>query len=630
MIKIKLFLLLFLILFCTSVSAYYTVELGNYHTTTETITPNEFKAHKGAYNICIGEPKIIPVWIKNKVSVGQFSFKTDNSDSMIIQGNGFTLNPGQEGVQFLILKPLAEGNQTYNLDIYINSQLSLRLPIKVVADNCYDVSVEIKQRKQDICGCGQYTYDAIIKNNGKSDELYHVFLDAPAFVNFGEKFAQDLNKSVTTTDQTIMIKAGAEANLQIGAAPLCEETGVYNVRLIAELERSSSIADYGELELNVVSKEDCSKPQIEVSDVRSGYERYYHPVSIQNYGIEKAEYSIYLEGPEWVSLQEDKLVLSPRQRKILYLGFDPTTENSEGKYEVKIVLAANDVEYTDTFIINLKERNNTAEIVLQFFNYYQYYVYLAAIVLFLIISFISLFKWRSKSKNIKKAEEIITKKQKPINKFMLFLITVIPLIAAAAYYHNKTLSFFNFYRFYILTIFGCIIIVLVVYLYRRRNNKPKDAKLTQQANRKQFLSYLYIIVSILALLSLAGYSIYQFFEEIRSFVIQNIFPILVIAGAIIALVVVLIVLKKVVWTSKKRNKISSLDMFKKVVKVIGIVAIIAGIVYAIVFFDIMKVLVDFIVLYLYYIFTGIVVLIIIILFFRYAKKVIEFFFEEEK
>jgi len=89
-----------------SVSAYYTVELGEYHASTETITRGEFRPYSGPYTVCAGETRVIPIWIKNKQNTKQFDFELEKIDFAALSGKGFSLAPGQEGVLFIILNPI--------------------------------------------------------------------------------------------------------------------------------------------------------------------------------------------------------------------------------------------------------------------------------------------------------------------------------------------------------------------------------------------------------------------------------------------------------------------------------------------------------------------------------------------
>ena len=168
MIKNKLFYLIFLVtlILTTSVSAYYVVELGDYHTSAETITRSEFKAHSGLYTTCSGEINVIPIWIKDKQNTKEFSFKLEKNNFAILSGAGFTLNPEQEGVLFITLTPQLdlEEKTVLNLDIFTNDQLTLKLPIELNIMKCYGVDIEIKKETDKICSCELTAYDIEIEN----------------------------------------------------------------------------------------------------------------------------------------------------------------------------------------------------------------------------------------------------------------------------------------------------------------------------------------------------------------------------------------------------------------------------------------------------------------------------------
>ncbi|MFH2028517.1 MAG: hypothetical protein ABIJ08_05235, partial [Nanoarchaeota archaeon] len=339
---ILLFLSLFLIILSTYVSAYYTVELGEYYGSTKAITRGEFKVHTGAYDVCSGVSQTIPIWIKDKVNTNQFEFKLQNIGYVELSGKSFTLAPEQDGVLFVKITPPIniEKVTSLNLDIYTNGKLTLRLPIELNIKNCYKVDVSWINKQDTICACDSYNYEVEIENKGNYDEIFNLFLDAPSFVNMGTKFIDDTNKSITITEKLLSINSGNKSVQNINVITDCNISGNFIIRAYAELERGEMIKDYDDLSLRIVSKEDCLKSDLVLGDITVEYSKHFYPVKVKNTGIKQIEYQLSLDAPAWMSLENNNFILDPDQQEEIYLVLDPSPDLVADNYNVTLLLNA--------------------------------------------------------------------------------------------------------------------------------------------------------------------------------------------------------------------------------------------------------------------------------------------------
>ena len=82
----------------------------------------------------------------------------------------------------------------------------------------------------------------------------------------------------------------------------------------------------------------------------------------------------------------------------------------------------------------------------------------------------------------------------------------------------------------------------------------------------------------------------------------------------------LIVIISLIFLFRRNKKLA-----KRIMIIAIVVAVLAGLWYAFVYFKVYPIVRDFIIVYLYYILTGIALLVLILVFLNYAKKIVDFF-----
>jgi len=610
----------------TAVSAYYTVELGEFHDDVTSIKRSEFDDHDHnmPYSLCGGEESIIPIWIKNKKDAKKFEFKLSGINFGALSGSNFVLKKGQEGVVFIVLKPQLglEKDVIFSLKIYTNDQLTLQLPIKLEINDCFGVDVDILESNGVVCGCELEEFDFKVENKGLTDEMFLVSLDAPDFVSL-----RNGNES-TIYEESLFILSKDDALLGIKADAACDKSGSYVVRAIAQLERGEDIYDYDDIKIDVYPQEDCYKPKISVRDVILGYDKTTRKVIVENMGVKEADYVVSIVAPDWVSVDRNNIELGPSETGSISLIFDPPEWIEEKDFEAEIFFKKDDLEYSARFNVELRKGNDFLIGLSNFFNYYRFYIYFGLIVLFIAISVLFI---RSKLYgDLERVKVSYGTFNKKILLIILALVILAVLIWLIIIFSEQIMPFFNFYKYYILIGLIILIGIIVAIVMTSRKDVPpkpprkvvkvvpkKEVKKTLSKKKvisvdgNKLMSFVYGITVVVVLLALLGYLIYKYMDNLKSFFISYL-PYLLIGFGLLVVIVAAILLSR-------KDK----GLTKKVVGIIMALVVIAAIVYAFIYFGLYSIIRDFVIIYLYYIITGIVLLVLILVFLKYASKIVK-------
>ena len=147
--------------------------------------------------------------------------------------------------------------------------------------------------------------------------------------------------STSTCDEDEEEVASGRLFLQI---PEDVKPGVYDVKLDVKSTDDSGIAASDSIKVEVVAVDDCYKPKL-----RPLYDNVvvYHdssvalPVNIENAGVRKATYNLFLSGSSSVfsRLNPDEISVEPGKTETAYLYIAPKTNVKLGKYDARIRLS---------------------------------------------------------------------------------------------------------------------------------------------------------------------------------------------------------------------------------------------------------------------------------------------------
>jgi hypothetical protein len=384
-------LLLFIIVL--SLSSYaYTVELGEYHTSTSKISRNQFEIHKGDYSVCASDYRIIPIWIKNNNDYEEsISLEYNGPNWAVLGGNGINLPVGKEGVIFIELKPDELGN--YSTILKSKSQKAIAdIPININVDECYSLNVNFQKGSESICGCEIKTLDLDIENTGKFDQ------DISLSFNGLTEYDTDNN--------SLNIKSGDKTTINVDIN--CPSEGNYDFEVNAKV---SGMEFKDTIEVDVVSSYQCYKLDLSGKNKFTVYPSGANiQLSLKNIGLREQTYDFRIEGPEWVSTTTKTINLKEETSTKVDLSVQPSKEIDFGKYGMDIVFSTENNDYRKYIEINYKPENKIIKSVKDFVYYYRYYFYISPIIIILILILLVYLR-RSFRKHQEKKEKRKLKKQ---------------------------------------------------------------------------------------------------------------------------------------------------------------------------------------------------------------------------
>ncbi len=596
MLRNKLIILFFFILLALEAAAYYTIELGEYHASADSIRRDDFDFHayQDPYMLCAGERKIIPIWIVNKDETKDFFFRLKNIDFAGMSGSGLVLDPDQEAVLFVeLLAPQnLRKNLTFYLEISTDGQLSLRLPIRLNVQQCYGVAVDINESTVHACACESERHYVHVTNTGKSDELFNIYLDAPSFV------------SIANSSATIMVPAGSTEIVGFDVGPSCETEGKYTLRMAASLARGESIADYDDVEIRVHRQNKCYEPAVTATDFTSDYGKSYHQIEIANKGAKEAEYALAIEGASWVSIDSESIMLRPGEKRGLSILVEPPTDITEGEYPIRLLMQSQGQEYFADFQVRLKRGNSFLDKTMSLIHYYRFYIYLGLVLLAVLLAIMIAYKKMPKKRKLDKKRW----------SWGAIPAAIIILVAMIIIFFRPIFSFVSYYRYYFLAGIGFIILLAILAFLPKKTTK-------KVARKRNVWSLLYATLSVLILAGLAAYLLFNYLENIKSF-FGSYWLFILIGLGVLAVVLFIYSLSRKIRLNKRS--------IRKMIAAAVTLSVLAATIYAVFYFDWIPSLQEFFVIYMYYIIAGFAILVLVILLLTYFRKIVDFFWKKDE
>ena len=499
-----------------------------------------FKPHEGAYELCVNEKASIPVLITNAAQARAFKFKLEGIDFAKLSGKELLLKANQKGVLYVSLEPGYEGN--YTLDLGIITDKARNIPIDLRIKKCYSVWADLAIDNIAICGCEPSSYDFFVGNNGLKKEKIGLKLEGPEWVSLG-------------ITQDIELEAGKNGTVGLNIdAPCTART--YDADIIAYLADNPDIKAEEPIIIAILSKEDCYKTEIETSDrVRIDYNGISLPVKIINYGAARIDYSVVLEGQEWVKADNNTISLEPGEIKTINLGILPGEDIKEGNYKIKIKLDSEKASYSKEVIVRLRKEStileNISNNIAKWYNsYYRYFLSGVGVILVLVIV---LFLILSTKKARLKAEK---KRKRRIKIKWLKWLLVLLVLAGLAYliklFDQTVWGWILWYRYYIYTL---VALVIAVYLIRKVFGKRKkrlkkakkiEEKKTAEKNikkikkpKKHFRYFFIVLVALILAAIFVYFSVYyNLLQYVSEFLL--VYYLYIIAGIVLLIILILL------------------------------------------------------------------------------------------
>ena len=200
----------------------YDFSFGDYYVPSG--TQAKFLPHEGAYPICEGDVKAIPILLSNKISANNlYELRIQGADFAVLPGNRFEVGASQQGIITLYLNPSSGSKGEYIIALAAVEKrggITKQGAIKVNVEKCFDFEASL-DKEDEICSCESSAYNIKIKNKGKYAGNFSIEIEGPDWANISES--------------SVGIDAGSEGSVLLSVNPQCDLSGKHTINILTKL-----------------------------------------------------------------------------------------------------------------------------------------------------------------------------------------------------------------------------------------------------------------------------------------------------------------------------------------------------------------------------------------------------------
>ena len=238
--------------------------------------------------------------------------------------SGFWLEPDEEKTVYIYVTPSSRTVPgSYTLRVNIESQgISKVREYEIIVENCHSTSLTVEPTFQRICACETKQLKLTIKNQGNYLENYRLKVRSP------------IASWVNLTSETVSLHPGSEKEITAYVSVPCNARGDYEINFEAvgtsEYARASAKAS-----VSVVQCFDYLLSPEKTSYSLCDGEKLNTSIKIKNLGTRDNTYSLMVDAPRWVSIEQKKVSVKKNEEKTLSLRVEPPYL-TEGTFTAKI------------------------------------------------------------------------------------------------------------------------------------------------------------------------------------------------------------------------------------------------------------------------------------------------------
>ena len=304
------------------------------------------KAEKEFVNMCEHSSEIIPLTISNLAELdNEFDLKIAGPAWANLHLTRLNLSSKSSGIINLILSPdyKVEGNFDINIKAKSKqSKIEKEIKFKSSVKKCNDVSLELSKKEDRICLDSKKSYDINIKNTGEFEKDFSL---------------SSTQEWIKPEENILRLMPGESKNIKLNFNPEENLTAKkYEINFKVQALDSSKVNSEALFNLDLISKEQCYKPEMQVQNLNvnadnSGVAQ----IIIKNAGAETANYELGLSGNanSFSQLNPSTLILEPGKSEIVYLYAAPTYNIKPGEYNAEVSVNVKDLGVLESKTINI-------------------------------------------------------------------------------------------------------------------------------------------------------------------------------------------------------------------------------------------------------------------------------------
>ena len=317
----------------------------------------EAKLDKEFVNMCEHSSETVQVNINNLAQLdNEFELSMTGPAWANLELSKLSLSSQDSGVVNLLLTPdyQVEGDFDVNINVKSSqSKISTDIKTKVSVRKCNDVSFELLQRQDTLCVGSSREYEASVKNIGE----------------FEKEFRIESTEPWIGIDPVILtLGAGESRNVRLNFNPGENiTTKAYDISFRATALDSSKVSSEDAFNLDLISREQCFKPELIVKDLEVNADlNAVTPIIIRNLGAQTSTYEIGLSGNanSFSQLNPSTITIEPGKTETIYLYVAPPYDTQQGNYKAEVTLRLKEGDVLDSKVINIKV-NEAKQITIQ-------------------------------------------------------------------------------------------------------------------------------------------------------------------------------------------------------------------------------------------------------------------------
>ncbi|MEK6948384.1 MAG: hypothetical protein AABX19_04030 [Nanoarchaeota archaeon] len=288
-----------------------------------------------SYNVCDRSYNVVPLRIENKgTAINTYKLKVDGPVWARSEKIELTLKSNEAKNFNLVFAPTYGIEGSFPVHLEVSPQIGfskISNDLNILVRKCYGVKVDILDSSSQVCQGVESSFNAAIKNTGEIRKSYKIGLESPSWVSSDTKI--------------LNIAGGEEKSIVLKALPTSDvKSGSYDISLLVNSTDQDGLQDKDSLKLDVVSVNECYKPRLSLpyDDVVVYFDSsVLIPVNIENSGVRRASYSLFLSGnaATFSNMNPVDINVDPGKTETAYVYVAPKTNMPLGVYDAKVTLS---------------------------------------------------------------------------------------------------------------------------------------------------------------------------------------------------------------------------------------------------------------------------------------------------
>ncbi|MBS3172676.1 hypothetical protein J4438_03830, partial [Candidatus Woesearchaeota archaeon] len=279
-----------------------------------------FKAIDNLKNVCPCEDEKYAFEIKNNGEYTEtyvLSVEGNYKDNVVLSQNSLTLNQGELKVIYAYVKSGCNDQGDFEFTVKVtpeNGRLIGSQTVRLAVDSCYNFDITTEKDLVNMCEHSKETISISVKNDGTTNNVYNLELEAPAWANLENNKLEIGSGQTKTVNLELVPDYGVEGNFQIKFNAIPEK---------------GTLKAQNTFNVNVKKCYDISvEIEKDKDKICNALENEYN-VLVRNLGEQNKEFFVSLDGPSWAELDKTSVDLNAGEESSLKLTVSPPYDNTD-------------------------------------------------------------------------------------------------------------------------------------------------------------------------------------------------------------------------------------------------------------------------------------------------------------